>query len=334
MNTEIEILVAKSVSGNISSEEQTKLEEWKSASETNLKIYNKTKVAWEKSSNHISTNNLRKDQLHVQNLITKQLQQNIINIKRRSFIYKIAAILLVPLSLTFSYYLYNFSHYNSANNTITEISSPKGNISKCVLPDGTEVWINTTTTISYNSNSFNKKNREIKLSGEAYFQVAKNEKKPFKVTTQWGSVNVTGTAFNVKSYPDSEFFETVLSEGSVVLNFSINQQNIELTPGEKALFNSKTKGIQISQVDTEMYSSWRNEQIIFKDATLNDLIDELERIYDIKFLLTDPQIGNYRFRGMFSYDNNLIDALEKIKKTAQLNYQIENKEVRLTKNTN
>ena len=89
------------------------------------------------------------------------------------------------------------------------------------------------------------------------------------------------------------------------------------------------KKLVINKVYTEIYSCWRNSEIIFKDATLNDLIKELERIYDIQFRLSDPDLGKFRFRGMFGYNNNLIDALEKIKKTTDIDYRIENKEVLL-----
>ena len=78
--------------------------------------------------------------------------------------------------------------------------------------------------------------------------------------------------------------------------------------------------IAIEKAEADFYTSWRNGEILFKDATLNDLVKELERIYDIKFYLKDPSLGEFRFRGMFSYNNNLIEALEKIKRTAGINY--------------
>ena len=108
-------------------------------------------------------------------------------------------------------------------------------------------------------------------------------------------------------------------------------QKVKLNPGERAVYDTSEKKIAVSEVDPEMFSSWRNGEIIFKDATLNDLIKELERIYDIHFHLKEPELGEFRFRGMFSYNNNLIEALEKIKKTAGIDYYVENKEVWLGK---
>ena len=170
------------------------------------------------------------------------------------------------------------------------------------------------------------------MSGEAYFEIAKNAEKPFTVKTSKANINVTGTSFNVKAYPESEVFEAVLAEGSIELQLNNqNNQKLDLVPGEKVIYHEDNKGITIENVDADFFTSWRNGEILFKDATLNDLIKELERIYDIKFHLRDPELGEFRFRGMFSYTNNLIDALEKIKRTANIDYLIENKEVWLSK---
>lgn len=329
---DIEILISKSISGNITLVEKKELKSWIAASDTNQKLYTETLKAWSKSKNILSDSEIKEDKYKVQVEINKDLQTRIQKSGKRNIIYKFAAILAIPVALTISWYIIK-NHSNSfEKNQFCEISSPKGNISKCVLPDGTEVWINTGSTINYSTNSFNKDTREVKLDGEAYFHVSGNIQKPFTVTTTLGSIKVTGTEFNVKSYTNSNKFETVLKEGSVELCFHSNrQQTIGLIPGERAIYNSKKNKIIITKVDTEPFSSWRNGEIIFKDVTLNDLIIELERIYDIKFYLENKNIGEFRFRGMFSYNNNLIDALEKIKKTADIEYYIENKEVKLLK---
>jgi len=328
---DIEILIGKSISGNATPEENKELESWKAVSDSNLKLYNRTLKTWEKSK-FISQYEVNKDKLQIQVEINKQVQFKFQKSRKRNLFYKIAAILVIPITFAFSWYFVQNPYNNLQENQFCEITSPKGNVSKCILPDGTEVWINTGSTITYNTNYFNKDNREVKLEGEAYFHVSSNNQKPFKVITPLGNVNVTGTEFNLKSYSESNKFETVLEKGKVELCFRSNsQQFVDLLPGERAVYNSKKSKIIITKVDPEIYSSWRNGEIIFKDATLNDLIIELERIYDIKFYLKDKSIGEFRFRGMFCYKNNLIDALEKIKKTAELEYYIENKEVKLTK---
>ena len=328
----IENLICKSVSGNCTPEENQKVEIWKAASKSNLALYNQTLKAWKQSNLSLTESEIQEDKLAIQYEINKQLQQRIQKSNRRIFLYKLVAIFALPIALVISWYIIQNPQNNVQENQICEITSPKGNVSKCVLPDGTEVWINTGSTITYNTNNFNQEIREVKLDGEAYFQVSGNKQKPFSVATKFGNINVTGTEFNVKSYSDSYRLETVLAEGSIELQINSNiSQVVKIEPGERAVYKSRKNILNITKVDAEMFSSWRNGEIIFKDATLNDLIQELERIYDIQFLLDNEKIGEFRFRGMFSYNTNLIDALEKIKKTAQLDYYIENKEVRLTK---
>lgn len=331
LNT-IEILIAKSISGIITIEEAQQLEQWKNASKSNYAVYINSEKAWKLSNKSFSESDINQDKNEIQYAINKALRIRLSRIKSQNLILKIAAILILPVTVAIIWYFFSYVQNSTFENQYCEIISPKGNISKCMLPDGTEVWINTNSKIRYNTTFFLKHSREIEVIGEAYFLVSKNKDFPFKVNTEFGSINVTGTEFNVKSYPESNTFETVLSEGNITLNFrASNQQSLHLFPGERAILNKTKDEVYVSNVDSEIYSAWRNGEIIFKDATLNDLIKELERIYDIRFYLENEKIGEFRFRGMFSYNNNLIDALEKIKKTASLDYIIENKQVRLTK---
>jgi len=332
-NNNIDILIGKVISENATAEEIAQLETWKGESTDNLNLYNKSLQVWKNSQSRISDEDFRNDKQWVDDGIKLDLTTKVRKIQRESVLYKIAAILAFPMALAISFYYFS-SRDKSADQIqqICEIISPKGHISKCILPDGTEVWVNTGSTITYDAATFNNKTREIQLSGEAYFNVSKNIEKPFLVNTAMATINVTGTSFNVKSYPESGVFETVLSEGSIEMKLnSYAQQTVQLVPGERAKFDLNKKGISIEKVDSEIFSAWRNGEILFKDATLNDLLKELERIYDIRFQMKDKQLGEFRFRGMFSYNNNLIDALEKIKRTSGIGYYIENKEVWLSK---
>ena len=327
-----DILIGKYVSGNADSKEINELEKWMAASPDNQKIVQKSQKMWENSHSLISAEEIEQDKLNVQHATQKQRAVQLNKARKQLLVYKIAAILAIPVTFAITLYLLSNSEKRQKEAQYCEITAPKGHVAKCTLPDGSDVWINTGSTITYNTSSFNNQIREVKLNGEAYFEVSKNKEIPFKVSTSVANINVTGTSFNVKAYPESNAFETVLAEGSIEMQLnSSTHQTVDLIPGEKAVYNVNGKGISIEKVDPEIFSSWRNGEIIFKDATLNDLIAELERIYDIKFNLINSKLGEYRFRGMFSYNNNLIDALEKIKRTAEIDYYIENKEVWLSK---
>lgn len=328
----IEQLVAKCISGNASDEEIALVESWKSESDNNLQNYQSQEKAWMSCSAFLSGQDIQKDKENILLEIFSREQRRRKRSKRLMRVYQVAAVLAFPLAFVFSRYLVTEFKPAPTVQKLCTISAPKGYIAKCTLPDGSEVWVNTHSSIFYDAASFNESNRDVILEGEAYFEVTKNVEKPFRVKTRQLNVLVTGTSFNIKAYPESKFVETVLAEGRIEMELNNEQrQKIELKPGEKAVYDNNRKSILITPVDCQVYTAWRNGEIIFKDATMQDLINELERLYDIRFKLEDKSIGEFRFRGMFSYNNNLIDALEKIKRTSGIDYFIQNKEVELKK---
>ncbi len=328
-----DILIGKSVSGNATSEEIKELEQWKLSADENHRQFEKSKKAWEKGEKHIPGSTLIYDKFKLENEYNKYLSGKIRRISRQSFFFKIAAILVFPIALSVGWYVFGKSEKPvQLTEQLYEISSPKGHVSKVLLPDGTEVWINTNSSIIYDASAFNRNNREVQLKGEAYFEVTSSQENPFTVNTPHATVRVTGTAFNVNAYPSSLLFETVLAEGKIELQMkSGDTEFLNVEPNQRVVFNSVNKKFDIEQVEAEIFTAWRNGEIIFKDATLADLVKELERIYDIEFHMQPANLGQLRFRGMFSYNNNLIEALEKIKRTSKVNYYIENKEVWLKK---
>ncbi|SHF84236.1 FecR family protein [Mariniphaga anaerophila] len=331
--TNIDVLISKAISGNATPEEMHELEQWRSAADSNRVLYERTKKAWDRSEGYLSEEQLNQDKFQLTAEYSNYLSGKIKRISRQSFIYKIAAVLAFPVALGIGWHLFNGGEKQlQLSEQFCEISSPKGHVSKCILPDGTEVWINTGSSVVYNTASFNRGIREVELEGEAYFEVTSNKENPFVVVTSHANVKVTGTSFNVVAYSDSQEFETVLAEGNIELQFNAgNRESLDIKPGQRAVYYPANNDLKIQQVEADMFTSWRNGELLFKDATLNDLVKELERIYDIKFHLKPQTLGNFRFRGMFSYNNNLIEALEKIKKTSGIDYYIENKEVWLRK---
>jgi ferric-dicitrate binding protein FerR (iron transport regulator) len=327
-----DILAGKFLSGNASQEEIALLEKLMQESDGDRKAFELSRKAWETGKVWIPKETTADDKNRVQSEISKHVYLQLQRIRRRSVIYKIAAILAIPLTLAVGRFFFKADSAKSEESTFCEISAPKGHIAKCILPDKSEVWLNTGSSVRYDITGFNREKREIYLDGEAFFTVAKDSTKPFKVVTGIADVEVTGTSFNVKAIGESGIFETVLAEGSVNLTMKKwIEQKVELRPNDRVVFDPVTKKLSVHHADVEMYTCWRKGEILFKDATLNDLIKELERIYDIRFRVSDPKLGETRFRGMFGYNNNIISALEKIKKTADIDYRIENKEVILSR---
>ena len=142
------------------------------------------------------------------------------------------------------------------------------------------------------------------------------------------TVKVLGTSFNMKAYSGEERLVTTLEEGSIELITSKTENTpVLLVPGDQAIYFTNNGQTEIEKVDAKQFSAWRNERFLFKDADLKTIITELERSYDIKIHLKNPELEKLRFRGMFSYDQDLLDAFETLKQCVKLSYTIKGREV-------
>lgn len=325
-----EILIGKVISGNASEEEISQLEKWRQDSEANQRIFDQSMKIWRRTGAWIPNKTANEDKMKIQDQINAELMKELRKIRRRSLFYKVAAVLAIPITFSWSYYFVR-SGFDSAS-AYCQVSAPKGQVATCILPDGSEVWINSGSAIRYHAKDFHHGKREIQLKGEAFFQVTKNKREPFKVITPLADIHVTGTSFNVKAIPGSNDFESVLTEGRIQLLLKeYSRERISLSPGERAKFDPVKKKLVLDKVDPDAFTCWRKGEIVFKNATLGDLIKKLQQIYDVEFVVADENLREYSFRGMFRYSNNLIEALEKIRKTADVDYRIENRKVTIKK---
>ena len=267
---------------------------------------------------------------------------------------KIAAVIL-PVFISISTYL--FIQNKQLKETSEEIlSTPKGARSKIHLEDGTIVWLNAESELKYPSTFKGKKERIVYLTGEAYFDVKKNNKQNFIVYTSDFKIDVLGTSFNVCSYPDDYKIETTLEEGVINIQRideqgNLKGQNILLKPNQsitlfKDLCTTTTnnnieerkkknneehqvsKEIPLQQIlvkeniDTKPYTSWKDSQLIFKSMSLNALIPKLERWYDVNITVDEENLKNIAFTGTFEKET-LEQAIEALCKASHLNFKID-----------
>ena len=225
-------------------------------------------------------------------------------------IYKFAAVGLLLIGL--SAVLYYAGSRKEPGPMFTEIYTRYGQVSGMTLPDGTEVWINSGTKLKFN-HQFNLNNREVKVEGEAFFSVAKDEEKPFIVDLGTLKVRVTGTRFGVSNYKDAEEMKVVLEEGSVNIQSANNKPITNLVPNEMALFKKSEKTLEKAVVNPEHYTSWRNGVIQIYELPLKEVVLKLEKRYNQKFRV-DPAIKDVPFT--FSIENEslpeILDLLAKI----------------------
>jgi transmembrane sensor len=180
---------------------------------------------------------------------------------------------------------------------------PNGKRFELQLSDGTIVHLNSGTTLKYPVKFIAGGNRQVFLDGEAFFDVAKDKKHPFVVNADKLNVRVLGTHFNVSSYPEDDITDVVLVEGSVGL-YTANEKfdatkNTVLKPGFKGSFNKNNSNINTKEVNTDMYTSWMNGGLMFRDKSFANICKKLERRYDVIIINKNNKLANEKFNASF-----------------------------------
>ncbi len=210
--------------------------------------------------------------------------------------------------------------------------APKGSISEMILPDGTIIYLNSGSEIKYKSD-LNAKSREVYLTGEAWFDVQKSQDIPFLVHTDQYDVRVLGTEFNVKAYTEDAEVVTTLEKGSIQIQSTKNlklKQNVQLVPGEQLVYHKANKTIQVAQVKPSLFSSWKDNKLIFINMNLGELITLLERKYGVNITVRDQHLLNHHYDGTIK-NETIIEVLEILQATLPITYSINEQEILITK---
>jgi len=321
----IDLIIANFLSGEATEAEKAELTNWIESSSSNKKHFEEYKRIWYNSQTYFPRAEALADQLKIKDQIINQLTNYQPGKSISFWLFRVAAILAIPVVLGIGWYIGNSG--NKGKDIICEVSTPKGHISRCTLADGTEVWLNAGSTLKYPS-TMNGDLREVNLDGEAYFKVTKNAHKPFVVNTKLAQIKVLGTVFNLKAYSNENKVETTLEEGRVEFkpkNSAVNP--VELKPGEQVVFNHSSQKLSVNNVDTYLLTAWKDGKYVFKDAELKDIINELERLYDVKFHIQNDSLLHMHFRGMFEYDQNIFSALERLELTTNKKYKMDGRQI-------
>ena len=241
-------------------------------------------------------------------MMKKQVQKELHQIiwKRRWIQFaKYAAV--IALLFTSSFGIYSLFETPDTQQIITADVKP-GSKSEITLPDGTKVQLNGATTITYDID--NSRQRLVRLSGEAFFDVAKNPDCPFRVMANDLQIEVLGTSFNVNTYK-KDIIETSLLTGRIKISGGLLPQEYILTPGEKATYSSTDKVLKITKADVHVDTGWCDDYLIFDSEPLTDVIEKIERWYGVEIELRCPQIGQDRLSGSFRHESiqNVIRSL-------------------------
>lgn len=204
---------------------------------------------------------------------------------------------------------------NLASNTI---ATPPGGQYQVFLPDGTHVWLNAESKLTF-PESFAGKTRKVVLEGEGYFEVAKNKALPFHVLTGNQDVEVTGTHFNVNGYIDNNAINTTLLEGSITVHYK--KQSKKIVPGQQAVLSASGPLIDINTADTEAAVAWKNGFFEFNNTSLRQIMHQLARWYDLQ--IDYSSLPEKRYNGVVPRSADLSRVLQMLEVTGDIRFKIE-----------
>jgi transmembrane sensor len=212
-----------------------------------------------------------------------------------------------------------------AKNPLNTITIPRGGRYQVVLPDGTQVWLNSASSLTFPT-YFSGTERVVKLTGEAYFEVAKNKEMPFKVKLNNNSeISVLGTHFNVMAYDDEQEIKTTLLEGAVKLS-AVNGSAL-LAPGQQGVLSRLGNApYKVSNVNTAEAVAWKNGKFMFVNADMQSIMKKISRWYDVDVAYANG-IPNQTFSGTVSQFNNVSQVLKLLQLTGAVHFEIEERRI-------
>jgi ferric-dicitrate binding protein FerR (iron transport regulator) len=276
-------------------------------------------------------------------------------LRKRPVLRIVAWMTAAAAAVVLGWFAYSYFPFSSAKNSNAlaqnTVSTKRGSKSKIQLPDGTQVWLNADSKITYNEN-FQGKIREVQLSGEAFFDVVHDEERPFVIHTNVIDVKVLGTAFNVRSYADEKNTETSLIRGSVEITLRSNpDKKIILKPNDKLIVDNmeaKAEGVSPGLVGPKhsnrpslltlgkvnfkenetnaLETLWVKNTLAFDKETFEEIALKIERWYDVKVKIADSKIKRTEFSGVFE-DEDLEQVMEALRMTGNFHYDINKREV-------
>ena len=237
---------------------------------------------------------------------------------------RVAAILIMPLIIYSAFSLSNHFFDFPKSNPWVEIVSPKGARTHFELPDGTKVSLNSGTHLFYHVNF--KNDREVKLEGEAYFDVVHNQVVPFEVQTDFITVRDIGTKFSVSSFAQEKTIEVILQEGEVELMGEKGSFRQELKPNEGFYYDKETHSGKIATVDAVNLTAWKDGLLVFRSEPLGEVLKRLGRWYNVRFDIQDKEIEDLHYRATFR-EEPLEEVMRLISLTASIKYEIRERKV-------
>ncbi|WP_294544665.1 FecR family protein [uncultured Bacteroides sp.] len=354
----LEEMIVRQLSNNLTEQEAEELLNWYNTSEDNRKLYRDYCVLLKAQSVALDRRLFEKDNMRSWKRLKRRIQQRKISgfwlpVLRYASVAVVA--LLVGVGLHMLFY---------TTDTVTgggmQVAVPAGSKSQIVLPDGTTVWLNSGSKLSY-TEDFGKNSRTVYLDGEGFFDVTKNKKIGFEVYAGETRIRVLGTQFNMKAYSADERKRVTLLNGSlsVITNNTHSKETI-LVPNEQAVIMKGSSDIQVRRVEAENYVSWAEQQketltiiepkvdkllpqmhtpnqtfrntLFFDEEPLSQIVKDLSRAYNVTIQLGCKEIATGIYYGDFRNEENLYEILDVITSSGEIYYEVRDNKIIINKN--
>ncbi len=311
--------IIRLVTGQIDTKEKEKFLEQVSGSPETKEEYYKIKNLWALT---LQAESKRKANISDLQKFKKTIQRKkLISFRKKTFpILKYAAVFL--LTLIAGKFIFKENEVAKTEDILefNEISVPPGQMAEVTLSDGTNIFINSCSSLKYPAR-FKSDERKVYLSGEAFFSVTKNST-PFIVeTNSQKNIKVLGTKFNLMAYPNDILYQATLIEGKIAIVDSEDNELSQLSPGEQYSYDMVRNKYTVKTVNTNLYDSWKNGIYTFDHETLEDLSSRLERIFNLKININNNTIRNYKFTGTISRNVPFEQILKIIQISAPIKYK-------------
>lgn len=320
-------LISKYFNGECTQEEIVSVLNWCNQSEQNKKEFIQLKKIWI-LSNESYNDKISDSAPRVWNNIIDNISKESSKIyTKRTLIYyaSISAAVAVLLMLTLNVFLKN--DFSGNNIQYTDIYMPRGEKGQVSLPDGTKVWLNADSKLTF-SNDFNSANRIVFLDGEAYFDVKKNDDHEFIVKTNTVDVKVHGTAFNVSAYSESKNIDVFLQRGSVSIHKTdVKEELASLLPNQHISIQKDSYTTHIKNFDDNSEIAWTFDELIFEHTPLKEVLAKMGNWYGVNITVaSSPSLQDLKYRFKIKSES-LTEILELINKMTPIEYKIDGKEV-------
>lgn len=356
-------LIKKYLGGEISEADKKKLFEWIYSNTANEKLFYSIKDIWETAKYESITKNIHTDD-EWDKFIGKAIKEETVNYKRKLVtmqvvkkVLQIAAIIIITFGVGFF-----TRNLIPQKQEYTTLNVPYGAKTQLELADGSKIWVNSGSKLTYPT-KLSEKEVNIFLEGEAYFDIVKDKGRKLNVKTSTISIQVLGTAFNVKAYKDEDIVEATLVRGAISILGKVGNKSIEqavlLKPNQQATLVKGKQNIHVSEVKDEAskiipnkvkkkiesvqpsltinekvdvvdFTSWKDNKLVFKSERFEDLAVKIERWYNIKVIWEDEELKNTLYTGVFEKET-IEQALQALSLSSPFKYQINKNEISIKK---